>query len=187
MKPLLHTTSTPIQGVQIIQRSPFEDARGKFSRMFCTKELLELGWSDPVAQINLSHTVAKGAVRGMHYQIGEAAEVKLVSCIAGRVWDVALDLRRSSSTYLRWHAVELSADNHQALLIPKGVAHGFQVLQTDSTLLYVHSHEYTPHLEAGIRADDPALAITWPLELTDWSDRDKALTPIDSSFQSSFA
>lgn len=187
MKPLLHATDTPLKGVQIIQRKPFKDIRGQFSRMFCSRELRELGWSDPVAQVNLSHTVAKGAVRGMHYQMGEAAEVKLVSCIAGHVWDVALDLRRSSNTYLRWHAVELSADNHQALLIPKGVAHGFQVLQADSTLLYVHSHEYTPHQEAGIRADDTALAITWPLEFVDWSDRDRALAPIDSLFQSPFS
>jgi dTDP-4-dehydrorhamnose 3,5-epimerase len=187
MKPLLHATNTPIQGVQIIQRSPFEDARGKFSRIFCARELGELGWSDIVAQINLSQTRSKGAVRGLHYQTGEAAEAKLISCIAGRVWDVALDLRRSSATYLRWHAVELSAENHQALLIPKGVAHGFQVLQADSTLLYVHSHEYTPHLEAGILADDPALAIAWPLGFADWSDRDRALASIDSSFQSPFA
>jgi dTDP-4-dehydrorhamnose 3,5-epimerase len=187
MKPLFHATGTSIQGVQIIRRNPFKDARGHFSSMFCARELRALGWLDPVAQINLSQTTARGAVRGLHYQMGEAAEDKLISCLAGRVWDVALDLRRNSSTYLRWHGVELSAENHQALLIPKGVAHGFQVLQADSTLLYVHSHEYTPHLEAGLRADDPVLAIDWPLVFTDWSDRDRALASIDSSFQSPFA
>jgi dTDP-4-dehydrorhamnose 3,5-epimerase len=187
MKPLLLAIDTPIPGVQIIQRSPFKDARGQFSRMFCARELRGIGWSDPVAQINISHTHAKGAVRGMHYQTGAAAENKLISCIGGCVWDVALDLRRSSVTYLHWHAVELSAQNHLALLIPKGVAHGFQVLQDDSTLLYVHSHEYTPNLEAGICADDPSLAIPWPLAFADWSDRDRALTRVDTSFQSPFA
>lgn len=187
MKPLLLATGTPIQGVQIIQRSPFQDARGQFSRMFCARELRSIGWSDPVAQINVSHTHAKGAVRGLHCQTGAAAEEKLISCINGCVWDVALDLRRSSTTYLRWYAVELSAENHRALFIPKGVAHGFQVLQENSTLLYVHSYAYTPQLEAGICADDPALAIEWPLAFADWSDRDRGLARVDASFQSPFA
>lgn len=187
MKPLLLATNTPIQGVQIIQRSPFKDARGQFSRMFCARELGSTGWSGPVAQINISQTRAKGAVRGLHYQMGEAAENKLISCISGCVWDVALDLRRSSATYLQWHALELSAENHLAILIPPGVAHGFQVLQDNSSLLYLHSHEYTPQLEAGLRADDPALAIDWPLAFADWSDRDRTLTRVDASFQSPFA
>ncbi len=187
MKRSLHLNSTPIEGVHLVKRAPFEDARGQFSRMFCGQDLPQASWPGAVAQINMSHTNQKGAVRGMHFQREPAAESKLISCIAGHVWDVAVDLRRQSATYLKWFGAELSAQNHLAMLIPKGVAHGFQVLQSHSTLLYVHSHAYAPSLEGGLRADDPTLAIDWPLPLTDWSARDQSFAFLTTSFESPFA
>lgn len=187
MKRSLHLNSTPIEGVHLVKRDPFEDARGQFSRMFCENELADASWPSSVAQINISHTNNKGAIRGMHYQRAPAAESKLISCIAGQVWDVAVDLRRNSSTYLKWFGAELSAQNHLAMLIPQGVAHGFQVLQAHSKLLYVHSHAYTPSLEGGLRADDPVIGIDWPLALTEWSERDQSFAFLTTSFESPFA
>lgn len=187
MKRLLNLNSTPIEGVHLVRREPFEDARGQFSRMFCQQELREAAWPGRVEQINVSHTINKGAVRGMHYQKELAAESKLISCIAGQVWDVAVDLRHNSSTYLKWFGAELSAQNHLAMLIPEGVAHGFQVLQANSTLLYIHSAAYMPLLEGGLRADDPVLAIDWPLDLTEWSERDQSFALLTPLFESPFA
>jgi dTDP-4-dehydrorhamnose 3,5-epimerase len=186
MQPSFNLSATPIEGVHLVSRNPFDDARGQFGRLFCRAELQQAAWAGEVAQINISHTYNIGAIRGMHFQTGPAAESKLISCIAGRVWDVAVDLRKTSQTYLKWFAAELNADNHLAMLIPKGVAHGFQVLQAHSVLIYVHSEVYTPSHEAGVRADDPALAIDWPLPLADWSQRDQAFALISPEFESSF-
>jgi dTDP-4-dehydrorhamnose 3,5-epimerase len=186
MKRSLLLSTTPIAGVHLVKREPFQDTRGQFSRMFCQQELEQAAWPGDVAQINLSQTYGLGAVRGVHFQKEPAAESKLISCIAGRVWDVAVDLRRSSPTYLKWFAAELSAENCQAMLIPKGVAHGFQVLQVNSMLLYVHSHPYTPSLEDGLRANDPAIAIDWPLPITDWSQRDQTFALISPEFEPPF-
>jgi dTDP-4-dehydrorhamnose 3,5-epimerase len=180
---LFESTQTPIQGVRVIQRRPRHDHRGHFMRMFCARELRAAGWVDTVAQVNLSHTHALGAVRGLHYQTSHSAEYKLVSCIAGAVWDVAVDLRLDSPSFMQWHAIRLDAENAQSLLIPKGVAHGFQVLVPHSTLLYMHSCEYAPTMEAGLRADDPTLNIAWPLPFSDWSERDQKLPVIDASFK----
>jgi dTDP-4-dehydrorhamnose 3,5-epimerase len=178
MKRLLSCETTDLNGVYLVKRTPFRDERGQFERIFCAQELLDAGWRKPAAQINLSHSVEKGTVRGLHYQFGDAAECKLVSCIAGHVWDVVVDLRTGSPTYLQWRAFDLSVSNAYALMIPEGVAHGFQALAPESTLLYVHSMPYTPTQEAGIRADDRQLNISWPIAFSNWSQRDRDLLPL---------
>ena len=148
------------------------DTRGFLSRLFRADELAAAGWKKPIAQINHTSTARRGTVRGMHFQRPPHAEMKLVTCIRGEVWDVAVDLRRGSSTFLHWHAEQLSAQNRCALLIPEGFAHGFQTLTDDVELLYCHSESYTPAAEAGLHPHDPAMAISWPLPVTELSARD---------------
>ena len=138
----------PLPGLQRIERMRLGDARGFLARVFCADELARVGWQKPIAQLNHSYTAARGTVRGMHYQRPPHAEMKLVSCLRGAVWDVAVDLRRESPTFLGWHAEELSADNGRALLIPEGFAHGFQTLSDDVELLYCHSAPHAPAAEA---------------------------------------
>jgi dTDP-4-dehydrorhamnose 3,5-epimerase len=163
---------TPLGGLKVIQRTQSGDERGFLSRIFCASELASAGWRKPIAQINHTHTQGRGTVRGMHFQRGAHAEMKLVSCLRGAVWDVAVDLRADSPTFLWWHAEELSARNHRALLIPEGFAHGFQALEDDCELLYLHSTAYAPDAEVGINPQDPRLAIAWPLPVTQLSARD---------------
>lgn len=167
-------TATPLPGVMQIQRQPLADARGTLTRLFCRQELAVAGWHGSVAQINHTHTMQRGTVRGLHYQRPPAAEAKLVSCLRGVVWDVVVDLRAQSPTFLQWHAQELSADNHTALLIPPGCAHGFQTLQDDTELLYLHSAPYSPDCEAAVHVSEPRLAIAWPLPMANLSARDAA-------------
>lgn len=165
---------TRLDGVMVIEADPRRDERGMFTRLFCTAALAPWLGERHVVQINQSRTHRQGAVRGMHFQHGAHAEMKLVRCIRGRVWDVALDLRAGSPTFLHWHAQELSADNQQMLLIPEGFAHGFQVLEPDSELLYLHTAAYHAAAEGGVRPDDPRVAIDWPLPLVDLSERDRS-------------
>lgn len=163
----------PLSGVMIIQAEPIADQRGSFARLFCAGELAVAGWTKPIIQINHTMTARQGTVRGMHFQHPPHAEMKLVSCLRGKVFDVAVDIRPDSPTYLRWHAEELSADNHKALLIPEGFAHGFQALTDNVELLYCHSAPYAPEAEGGLNALDPKLDIAWPLEISVMSERDK--------------
>src|SRR5262245_52159709 len=135
-------TTTSIGSVAVVDMEPFIDSRGKFTRLFCAAELREIIGSRHIAQINRSHTNSVGAVRGLHYQRAPFAELKLVTCLNGRVWDVAVDLRAGSRTFLQWHAEELTAHNYRMLVIPEGCAHGFQVLESDSELLYLHTGFY---------------------------------------------
>lgn len=167
------TTETPLKGLRVIVRKPVEDSRGAFARLWCREELAGAGFQKPIAQINHSLTRKKGAVRGLHFQYPPHAETKLVSCLKGRVFDVAVDLRPESPTYLRWHGEELSPKNHKALCIPEGFAHGFQALESDSELLYLHTEPYVPGVEGALNVNDPKLAIAWPLSITEISDRDR--------------
>jgi dTDP-4-dehydrorhamnose 3,5-epimerase len=162
----------PLAGVMCVTRQRMGDARGFFSRLFCADELAAAGWTRPIAQINHSHTAQAGTVRGMHYQHPPHAEAKVVTCLRGRVWDVAVDLRAGSPTFLHWCAQELSAENGAALLIPPGCAHGFQTLSEDVELLYVHSAPYAPSADAGLNPQDPRLGIRWPLPVGTISDKD---------------
>ena len=174
---------TPLPGLSVVDRNRREDSRGFFSRLFCAQELAAAGFAAPIAQINHTLTRKSGAVRGMHFQYPPHAEIKLVSVLRGEVFDVAVDLRRGSPTYLRWHAQILSADNRRSVLIPHGFAHGFQTLTEDCELVYLHSQAYAPHAEAGIRATDPAVGIQWPLPFTEMSERDVNHPLIDSDFR----
>jgi len=174
------TTPTHLAGVFVIETTLRHDARGAFARLYCERELAAVITHRRIVQINHSRTHAMGAVRGLHYQRAPHAEMKLVRCLKGRVWDVAIDLRAGSPTFLQWHAEELAACDARMLVIPEGCAHGFQVLETDSELLYLHTAYYAPAAEAGLRWDDPRLGIAWPLAMTDLSERDRRhplLTP----------
>jgi dTDP-4-dehydrorhamnose 3,5-epimerase len=165
-------TETGIAGLRVVQRQRLGDERGFLSRLFCAEELESAGWHKPIAQINHTLTQMRGTVRGMHFQRPPHAEMKLVTCLRGAVWDVGLDLRAGSPTFLRWRAVELSADNGRALLIPEGCAHGFQALTDDCELLYLHSAPYAAQAEGGLSATDPTLGIEWPLPIALRSERD---------------
>ncbi|CDN46376.1 dTDP-4-dehydrorhamnose 3,5-epimerase family protein [Neorhizobium galegae] len=175
-------TDLPLAGLKLVERQNLGDSRGFLSRMFCADELAPVGWEKPIAQINLTMTARQGTVRGMHFQRPPHAEMKLVNCLRGAVFDVAVDLRRDSPTFLRWHAQELSAENRRSLLIPEGFAHGFQALTDDCELLYFHSMPYAAGSEGALNALDPALAIAWPLEITEMSDRDRGHSFLTSQF-----
>ena len=172
----------PIEGLVLVESTPQTDERGFFTRLYCQDELRELIGERQIVQINLSSTRTVGAVRGMHYQSQPHAEMKLVRCIKGRVWDVAVDLRAGSPTFLGWHAEELSAENAHMMVIPEGFAHGFQVLEQDSELLYLHTAFYTPSAEGGVRPTDPELSIEWPLAPQDLSERDRNHPLLTSDF-----
>jgi dTDP-4-dehydrorhamnose 3,5-epimerase len=175
--------SLPLAGLKLIERKRMGDARGFLSRLFCAQELASAGWTTAIAQINHSYTARCGTVRGMHFQKPPHLEVKLVSCLRGAVWDVAVDLRAGSPTFLQWHAQHLSPENGCAMLIPAGFAHGFQTLRDDVELLYCHSAPYAPDFEAGLDAFDSRLAITWPLALTERSARDSSHAPLADNFE----
>jgi dTDP-4-dehydrorhamnose 3,5-epimerase len=179
----LCVTDTPIRGVKRVERQQLDDARGFLSRLFCTRELAQAGWHTPVAQINQTLTHQRGTLRGLHYQNAPDAEMKLVSCIRGAVWDVAVDLRAGSPTFLHWHAQPLSAANRLALLIPPGCAHGFQTLSDDAEVLYCHSMEYAPQSDAGLNPLDARLAISWPLPVAMLSERDTHHPSVDARFE----
>ena len=174
--------ATALQGVLTVSRQRLGDARGSLSRLFCADELRAAGWHEPIAQINHTVTALAGTVRGLHFQHPPHAENKLVSCLRGAVWDVAVDLRADSPTFLRWHAETLSAENGMALLIPEGFAHGFQALTENVEMLYCHSHAHVPAAEGGLHPLDAALAITWPLPVVGLSARDAGQAPIAAGF-----
>ncbi|WP_017712616.1 dTDP-4-dehydrorhamnose 3,5-epimerase family protein [Prochlorothrix hollandica] len=166
--------SLKLAGSFSLRSQSYRDPRGAFSRWFCPEELKAVWGSRSICQMNYSQTQQAGAVRGLHFQRPPQAEAKVVRCIRGRVWDVAVDLRPQSPTFLQWQGVELAPQGGaQAVLIPEGCAHGFQVLEPDSELFYVHSAAYAPPLEGGVRWDDPRLQISWPLAIADLSDRDR--------------
>ena len=176
-------TDLPLAGLKSIERQRLGDSRGFLSHLFCAEELNEAGWHKPIAQINHTFTAQRGTVRGMHYQHPPHAEMKLVTCIQGEVWDVAVDLRSGSPTFLHWHAEILSADNLRALLIPEGFAHGFQTNSIEVALLYCHSAAHNPEAEEGLNAQDPCLAINWPLKITEISNRGLNHPPIRAGYE----
>lgn len=176
-------TDLSLPGLKLIQRQCLGDARGYLSRLFCSNELAAAGWLTPVAQINHTYTALRGTVRGMHYQTPPHAEMKMVTCIRGEVWDVAVDLRTNSPTFLEWQAQILSADNAHALLIPEGFGHGFQTLVDDCELVYIHTKAYAPQAEAAVRFDDPRPAISWPLPVAEISARDQSHALLTAQFK----
>ncbi|MFX0000783.1 MAG: dTDP-4-dehydrorhamnose 3,5-epimerase [Candidatus Hodarchaeota archaeon] len=174
---------TKLKDLYIIKPEPFEDNRGKFYRVFCKDELIEINHNKEIVNINISITKEKGAIRGMHFQYPPKSEIKIVTCIAGSVFDVAIDLRKNSSTFLQWLGEILSADNMKLLYIPEGFAHGFQVLEENSKIIYFVSEFYSPEHEGGIRYNDPKVNIEWPLEVKTISDKDRNLPLLDVNFK----
>jgi dTDP-4-dehydrorhamnose 3,5-epimerase len=173
---------TPLANLRVLQRIPIGDSRGFLERLFCIDELHMLAPHRHIAQINHTLTASVGTVRGMHFQRPPHAEIKFVSCLRGEVFDVAVDLRHNSPTFLHWHAEVLSESNHKTLVIPEGFAHGFQTLTDNCEMLYFHTHSYHPGAEGGLNPQDPRLAITWPLAIAVVSDRDAAHPLLEESF-----
>jgi dTDP-4-dehydrorhamnose 3,5-epimerase len=178
----LQVTATPLAGLVLVERRRRDDSRGFFSRLFCAEELGDAGLDTSVAQVNHSFTRRRGSVRGLHFQYPPHGETKFVSCLRGEVFDLAVDLRCGSPTYLQWHAELLSDTNGRSLFIPQGFAHGFQTLSDDCELIYLHSAPHAPGAEGGLNPTDPALSIRWPLPFTDISERDAAHKALGADF-----
>ena len=172
MSARFNVSETAMTGLRVLQRKPLGDSRGYLERMYCSEELASLTPDCTIMQINHTLTGRRGTVRGMHYQRPPHAETKFISCLRGEVFDVAVDLRHGSPTFLRWHAEVLSAENHRTLVVPEGFAHGFQTLTDDCELLYLHTAAFAPDSEGALNANDPRLAIAWPLSISDLSARD---------------
>lgn len=174
--------ATDLDGFKLVTLDIRRDDRGSFGRMFCQREMAAAGVSHAMVQVNHSCTAKAGTIRGLHFQHPPATETKVIRCIRGAVWDVAVDLRAGSPTFLQWRAVELRADQPTMVVIPDGFAHGFQSLTDDAELLYFHSAFYAPEHEAGFHCMDTRLGITWPLPMTQQSERDQRLPPIPVDF-----
>lgn len=165
-------TETKLKGAFILDLEEISDHRGFFARTFCAKEFEQHGLKPNIAQCNLSFNFQKGTLRGMHYQVEPAREAKLLRCIQGAIYDVIIDMRRDSPTYLEHVGVELSAENRRALYVPEQFAHGYQALTDGAEVLYQVSEFYTPGCEQGLRHDDPAFKINWPLPTSEISEKD---------------
>lgn len=175
----MRISPTAIDGVVVVELDKIGDDRGFFARAWDAQEMAAAGVETTIAQMNVSRTALAGTVRGLHLQREPHAEDKLIRCTRGALWDVAVDLRAGSPTRGHHVGVELDADSHRALFVPKGCAHGFQTLTDDTEVFYLVSARYAPDHEAGVRFDDPALAIAWPLPVTVVSDKDRSWPDLD--------
>lgn len=178
--------STDLSGLQLVALDVRQDERGSFARLFCHKEMAAAGVTHHIAQVNHSCTAKAGTIRGLHFQHPPACETKVIRCVRGAVWDVAVDLRAGSATFLQWRAFELRSDQPTMVVIPEGFAHGFQTLTDDVELIYFHSAFYSPEHEAGLHCMDARLGITWPLPMTQQSARDQTLPMVSPDFQGLF-
>ncbi|HUD10010.1 MAG TPA: dTDP-4-dehydrorhamnose 3,5-epimerase [Patescibacteria group bacterium] len=169
----MQVTDTPLNGLKIIEPDQFEDNRGYFLKSFEKKVFSEQEIDFTIVQINHSFNLAKGTLRGMHFQVEPFAQAKLVFCQRGKAFDVAIDLRKDSATYKKWYGLELSQETKQILYIPKGFAHGFQTLEDNTEVIYFISNEYSKEHESGVKWNDPVFAVNWPLEPTVIADKDK--------------
>ncbi len=177
-------TPTSIAGVFVVETEIRGDDRGTFMRIYCAAEQKkQTGFEKPIAQANRSVTAQKGSLRGLHYQRAPALESKMVRCTRGRVFDVAVDLRAGSETFLQHVSVALDSAQGNALLIPEGCAHGFQTLEDDCEMIYLHTAPYSPAHEGGLAFDDPKLGIRWPLAVAQMSERDRSFPPLDGNFK----
>ncbi len=175
--------AAPIEGLRILKRKPRGDHRGYLERLFCMEELKEVLVGKRIEQVNHTLTRGSGTVRGLHFQYPPHAETKFVHCLRGEVFDVAVDLRRGSPTFLRWHAEILSEGSHKTFVIPEGFAHGFQVLTEECEMLYFHTAAYRQEAEGGLHPQDPRLAIDWPLPVAGLSPRDATHAFLDAQFE----
>jgi len=183
MSSRFNVTHTRLSGVVVLERKPIGDRRGYLERMFCSDELQEVIGSRKIAQVNITLTARRGTVRGMHFQWQPHAETKFISCLRGKVFDVGVDLRRGSLTFLQWHGEVLSPENHRTLVVPEGCAHGFQTMSEDCELLYFHTAPFQPQGEGGLHAQDPMVAIQWPEEITELSARDTSHPLLTADFE----
>jgi len=173
-------TQTPLAGAYVIDLERRGDDRGFFARTFCAREFAEHGLAETFVQGNMSLSAQSGTLRGLHYQHAPAEETKLMRCVQGAMWDVIVDMREASPTYRESFGCELSPENGRALYVPKGFAHGFQTLRPDTVAFYMVDEFYTPGVEDGLRHDDPALGIDWPVEVSEISDKDRAWPLLDA-------
>jgi len=180
--PNLTITSTPLHGLKIIKRRIIEDNRGSFFRLYCDEELAETGMTNPVRQINFSHAADKYTTKGIHFQLPPFAEDKIITCTKGEYFDVAVDLRAESPTFLEWFSIILSEENKRSILIPRGFGHGCQSLRDESSLLYLHTNSYNPNAEGGFNILDPAIGIDWPHKPSHLSARDSGLPMIATGY-----
>lgn len=176
-------TPTPLPGSYLIDLEPFNDERGWFARFYCKKEFEQLGHNKEWVQMNHSVTYLKGSLRGMHFQKHPYREIKMVRCIVGSVFDVIIDLRRNSETFLKWFGIELSAENKKILYIPEGFAHGFQCMQDHCELIYHHTEYYSADAEGGVRYNDPLIGIQWPMKVSAISMRDQSHSFLEKTFK----
>ena len=174
---------TKIEGLYEVIQNKISDERGVFERLYCADELVEIFKGEKIMQVNHSLNFQVGTLRGLHYQLQPFAEIKFVNCIRGRIYDVAVDLRRNSETFLKFHSLELSPGGNSGLLIPKGCAHGFQVLEPDSEIIYFHTAKYAPQFERGIRFNDPKVSINWPLKVGTVSKKDSCYPLLTNDFE----
>ena len=172
-----------INGLISVELDLKRDFRGEFTRLFCLNELSEVLGRRNIQHVNLSINYNKGIIRGLHFQKNPYAEIKIIKCLSEKIFDVAVDIRRNSSSFLDHSVIEMTeADNH-IRIIPEGFAHGFQVLESDSRILYMHTNTYMPEYESGLRYDDPVLKIEWPLKNIELSKRDNSFVNIDNKFE----
>jgi dTDP-4-dehydrorhamnose 3,5-epimerase len=174
---------TFLKGSYEIELKPLKDDRGWFVRTFCKNEFKEIGHEKEWVQMNHSYTAQKGSLRGMHFQLPPHREIKLVRCVRGKVYDVIVDLRKNSATFLQWFGLELSADKMNMIYIPEGFAHGFQTLTDNCELVYCHSEFYVPNAESGLRYNDSVLKINWPLSVSNISERDNNHALLNENFR----
>jgi len=179
----LNIVDTKFQGLYLLEPTPYKDERGEFYRVFCEDELQEIFPNNNIKQINHSVNYKKGVFRGLHYQHTPDCEIKMVKCIKGKIVDIVVDIRRASPTFLQTFSVELSEENKKMIYIPKGFAHGFQTMEDDTQLLYLHSNLYTPNNEDALNIEDPLLNINLPLDIIEISKKDKEHKFIDDSFK----
>lgn len=173
---------TPVTGAFTVELERRGDERGFFARVFCEEEFGAAGLATRFVQVNNSLSAEAGTLRGLHYQLAPAEEVKVVRCIRGSLWDVVLDLRESSPTFGRWYGAELSAENRRMMVVPRGCAHGFVTLEPDTEAFYFVTHPYAPALERGVRWDDPRFGIEWPVEPAVISDKDRSHPDFDPAW-----
>lgn len=176
-------TETKLKNLFVIELTPYKDDRGMFSRLFCKNEFKEINFLKDIVQINHSITKKTGAIRGLHFQHPPKSETKIIRCLKGSIFDVAVDIRKNSPTFLQWHGEILSGANMKSYYLPDGFAHGFQVLEENSELLYLHTEFYNPDYEGGLNYKDPALNIKWPLSTSDVSERDENFPFINNTFK----
>jgi dTDP-4-dehydrorhamnose 3,5-epimerase len=179
---LMKFLKTPLAGAYTIELEKRGDDRGFFARFFCEKEFAAAGLETRFVQINNSLTGAKGTLRGLHYQRPPAAEVKVVRAVRGGIWDLIVDLRPDSPTFRQWFGAELNADNRRVMYVPRGFGHGFVTLTDDAEAFYLVSAAYSPEAERGLRWNDPAIGVEWPIEPRETSEKDRNWPDLDTKF-----